>query len=164
MKSDLDQRLVSGFSEPLDPPLGASAASLRRNLELTHPRYSLQSVLQVLLTDVHRQTWEEAPVVLETSHVRTVKLQDVKMVLQRHHKENLLNRGGGAVVHEQETWDMDVFYNEPNTRRWQEVEGRFFFIILNINQFNYCFSYSNKSFFSLSASCFHRTVADRRSE
>lgn len=54
--SDLDQRLVSGFSEPFDPPLGVSAASLPFNTELTHPCDSLQSVLQVLLADVHRQT------------------------------------------------------------------------------------------------------------
>lgn len=54
--SNLDQRLVSGFSEPLHPPLGFPAASLPFHTELTHPRDSLQSVLQVLLTDVHRQT------------------------------------------------------------------------------------------------------------
>lgn len=56
MESDLEQRLVSGFSEPLHLPLGASAVSLLYNADFTHPCYSLQSVLQVLCTDVHRQT------------------------------------------------------------------------------------------------------------
>lgn len=45
VESDLEQRLVPGFSEPLDPPLGASAGTKPFNFDLTHPRDSLQSVL-----------------------------------------------------------------------------------------------------------------------
>lgn len=45
VESDLEQRLVPGFSEPLDPPLGASAGTKPFNFDLTHPCDSLQSVL-----------------------------------------------------------------------------------------------------------------------
>lgn len=38
---DLDQRLVSSFVQPLDPPLGVSAASLPLHADLTHPCDSL---------------------------------------------------------------------------------------------------------------------------
>lgn len=53
VESDLDQRLVSRLCEPLNSPLGASAGSLLCNADLSHPCDSLQSILQVLLTDVH---------------------------------------------------------------------------------------------------------------
>lgn len=53
---DLHQRLVSRIREPLDPPAGASAASLICNADMTHPLDSLQSIFQVQSTNVHRQT------------------------------------------------------------------------------------------------------------
>lgn len=52
-ESDLEQRLVSWFSEPLNLPLGPSAGSLPCDLELTHSSNPLQSVLEFLLADVH---------------------------------------------------------------------------------------------------------------
>lgn len=52
---DLDQRLVPRSGEPHHLPLGASAGSLPAHADLPHPRDSLQGVLQVLLTDVHRE-------------------------------------------------------------------------------------------------------------
>lgn len=54
VQSDLDQRLVSWLCEPLNAPLGTSAGSRLLNGDLAHPCNSLQGILQVLLTDVHR--------------------------------------------------------------------------------------------------------------
>lgn len=54
VESDLDQRLVSWLCEPLNSPLGTSAGSRLLDGDLAHPCNSLQGILQVLLTDVHR--------------------------------------------------------------------------------------------------------------
>lgn len=54
VESDLDQRLVSWLCEPLNAPLGTSAGSRLLDGDLAHPCNSLQGILQVLLTDVHR--------------------------------------------------------------------------------------------------------------
>lgn len=70
-ESDLDQRLVSRFCKPLDPPLGTSAASQVFNADLAHPSDSLQSVFQVFGTDVHRQTWKTS-----TGHLRRLSAEE----------------------------------------------------------------------------------------
>lgn len=66
-ESDLHQRLVSRIGEELDAPAGATAGSVVCNADVTHPLDSFQSIFQVQSTDVYRQTWEAAPVLLEVS-------------------------------------------------------------------------------------------------
>lgn len=91
----LDQRLVPRIREPLDAPRRAPAGSHVGDADLTHPCDSLQGVLQVQSTDVHRQTWKQPRAVLDKFSaknslyclsVNKVQIPDLWIYVAQNHK------------------------------------------------------------------------------